>query len=161
MIKRVEDPGQLAACAALIRRCFSTVAEEFGLTAENCPTNGAFITEERLRGDFDRGCIMAVLYVREEPAGFIQLTDCGGGIFSMEKLGVIPPHRHRGCGLRLLEWANRTVCELGGHRIRIGIIEENHRLRLWYAAGGYDHVGVRTVDGLPFTVGYMEKSVVL
>ncbi len=46
---------ELDVCAEVIRRSFGTVAEEFGLTALSCPTNGAFIKTERLVSDWNRG----------------------------------------------------------------------------------------------------------
>ena len=34
---------ELPVCLEVIHRSFQTVADEFGLTKENCPTNGAFM----------------------------------------------------------------------------------------------------------------------
>lgn len=39
---------------------FLTVAEEFGLTEENCSTNGAFIKRERLVFEREKGNLMFV-----------------------------------------------------------------------------------------------------
>lgn len=42
------SPDQFEASAKVIRESFQTVADDFGFTAENNPTNGAFIQSERL-----------------------------------------------------------------------------------------------------------------
>ena len=47
MIKEITD-NELVKAASVIREGFQTVAQEFGLTVENCATNGAFIKKERL-----------------------------------------------------------------------------------------------------------------
>ena len=45
MIREVKR-DELAACAALIRKSFQTVADEFGFTEENAPRFTAFATTE-------------------------------------------------------------------------------------------------------------------
>jgi hypothetical protein len=53
---------ELDSCADVIRRSFGTVVEEFGLTAENCPTNAAFLKTERLVSELlKRASIWAIL----------------------------------------------------------------------------------------------------
>ena len=52
MIEIISE-NKLEACLDVIHAAFHTVAEEFGLTRENCPTNGAFMPLERLKNDFD------------------------------------------------------------------------------------------------------------
>jgi hypothetical protein len=51
------------------------------------------------------------------------------------------------------------VKELGGHKISIGIIEENTVLKRWYSNNGFIHLGTKTFDHLPFTVGFMEAVI--
>lgn len=53
--------------------------------------------------------------------------------------------------------ASRKKLEL--HRFFIGIIEENSVLKDWYTADGFVHTGTERVDHLPFTGGYLERSV--
>ena len=43
--------------------------------------------------------------------------------------------------------------------LRIGIIEENVRLRAWYEGLGFVHTGTRVFAHLPFTVGFMELPI--
>lgn len=59
---QIRETGRepLPACVQVIREGFETVAEEFGLTAEHCPSNGAFVTLPKwcaffqLKESFDR-----------------------------------------------------------------------------------------------------------
>ena len=46
----------------------------------------------------------------------------------------------------------------GAARIHIGIIEENERLKRWYLANGFVHMGTRVFSHLPFTVGFLETA---
>lgn len=54
MIRNVRA-AELPACLEVIRKSFSTVAEEFGLTPENCPTHTSFVPLSRLEGEYQRG----------------------------------------------------------------------------------------------------------
>jgi ribosomal protein S18 acetylase RimI-like enzyme len=147
---------ELEACADVIRRSFGTVAEEFGLTFENCPSNGAFIRTDRLRSDRLKGNRMFVLTDGDVVVGFMQLEKADAGTYYLEKLAVVPESRHLGYGKQLLEFTAETVRALGGGRIGIAIIEENTRLKDWYAENGYVHTGTKVFPHLPFTVGFMQ-----
>ena len=161
LILREVRANDLDACAAMIRESFMTVAKEFGLTPENCATNGAFLPLERLLNDFKNGNIMFGSFADgDRPVGFMQLRDKGEGVFSLEKLCVLPGYRHDGIGAVLLEKARTEAIRLGGHKIEIGIIEENTRLKDWYLLNGFTHTGTIDLPHLPFIVGFMELSLV-
>jgi ribosomal protein S18 acetylase RimI-like enzyme len=151
--------NELDQCADVIRRGFGTVAEEFGLTTDNCASNGAFIKTERLLGDKEKGNQMYALFVDDMIAGFMQLEKKSDEEFILEKLAVLPEYRHRGFGTKLFEYALHTVREMHGQKILIAIIEENTILKDWYLANGCMHVGTMKYDRLPFTVGFMEIDI--
>ena len=155
-ILREVREDELDAVAALIRESFLTVAHDFGLTVENCPTNGAFLKTERLVADRERGNVMFGLFEKDEPFGFMQLRDKGEGVFELEKLCVKPGCRHGGSGAILLDKAKAEVTARGGHKMTIGIIEENTQLKDWYLAQGFVHTGTIDLPHLPFIVGFME-----
>lgn len=160
-ILRTVREEDLDACAAMIRESFMTVAEDFGLTPENCPTNGAFLPVERLLNDYKNGNVMFASFADgDRPVGFMQLRDKGEGIISLEKLCVLPGYRHDGIGAVLLEKARTESLRLGGHKITIGIIEENTRLKDWYLLHGFIHTGTIDLPHLPFLVGFMELPLV-
>lgn len=158
MVKRI-GASELGQCLSVIRHGFATVAEEFGLTEQNAPTNGAFMKMDRLQKDFANGDLMFGYVLDGKIVGFVQLAKKSASVFTLEKLAVLPEHRHNGYGERLIESAKSAVQSLGGNKIMIGIIEENIRLKEWYAAHGFVHTGTKKFDHLPFTVGFMESRV--
>ena len=48
MIERVNSKEQLNTCLEIINKSFITVADEFGLTEENCPNHTAFMPIDKL-----------------------------------------------------------------------------------------------------------------
>lgn len=157
-IKTVAE-SDLPACIDVIHRSFATVAAEFGLNEQNCPTNGAFIPLTRLQNDYNKGDTMFGLYECGMLVGFMQLSKKDDGIYALEKLGVLPEHRHNGYGKKLIQFAARKVCEFDGNKISIGIIEQNTQLKNWYAANGFIHTGIKVFGHLPFTVRFMEMPI--
>ncbi|MDR1612958.1 MAG: GNAT family N-acetyltransferase [Planctomycetota bacterium] len=144
--------------AATVRESFGTVAAGFGLTRENCPTNGAFTREAHLEDDHRNGDLMYGLYVGGVQAGFAELRRGDPTHFHLRKLAVRPADRHRGFGTRLLEFVCDAARELGGKKISLGIIEKNAVLKEWYIRNGFIHTGTREYSSLPFIVGLMERS---
>jgi len=151
--------NDLDTAALLIRESFSTVAEEFGLTVENCPTNGAFIQKIRLESELSRGDLMFGLYHAASMVGFMQLEIKIPEMIILEKLSVHPEYRHLGYGAALLDFAQRTAAELNVKKIALAIIEENTVLKDWYLSHGFVNVGTKNFEHLPFTVGFMEKMI--
>lgn len=151
--------SELEGCAQVIRRGFATVAEDFGLTAENCATNGAFIQADRLIADKRKGNFMYVLTVNNEIAGFMQLEKKSDEQYELEKITVLPAFRHHGYGKTLLDYAKDKAKKFGAKRLTIGIIEENAVLKDWYSQNGFKHTGTRQFTFLPFTVGFMEYAI--
>lgn len=146
-------------CAEVIRESFLTVAEEFGLNTDNCPTNGAFIKSERLTAERQKGNLMYALFKDDRMVGFMALEDKTGGVYELEKLAILPQCRHCGYGKKLIDFAKEKVLKLDGIKITIGIIEENTKLKNWYANYGFKHTGIKIFPHLPFTVGFMELDV--
>lgn len=155
VIKEITD-NELVKAAAVIREGFQTVAIQFGLTFENCATNGAFIEKERLIIDKAKGSYMYGLYHEDEMIGFMQLEKKNELQYEIDRLTILPPYRNQGLGKNMVDYAKRLVKELGGRKIIIGMIEENIKLKNWYEVNGFIHLGTKKFDFLPFTVGYME-----
>ncbi len=158
MIKPIQEK-HLADCLDVIHRSFKTVADEFSLTNENCPTNGAFMPYARLKNDYQNGDYMYAFYAEHEIVGFVQLSKKETNVFELEKLAVLPDHRHNGYGKQLIDFARNKVKEFGGRKITIGIIEENEQLKNWYLTNDFIHTGTKVFPHLPFTVGFMELFV--
>lgn len=160
VIKEIDSETDLQTSLTVIQTAFATVAEEFNLTRENAPTNGAFIDFKRLKMEKDKGIKMYGAF-REQQIGFmaIEKAAAGAGVFYLEKLAVLPEYRHQGYGKLLLDFAFDYVRAQKGERVQIGIIDENMRLKNWYTAYGFIESGLKKFDHLPFTVCFLEKRV--
>jgi len=158
MIREIAEKD-IPQCAGVIRKSFSTVAREYGITEENAPGFTAFsVTEERLNGQFhDEKYSMYGYYCGDTIIGYYSLLRQDNQECELNHLCVLPEHRHRSIGKALLEsafdYAKRKNCR----KINIGIIEENQILRKWYESYGFVHTGTKKFDFFPFTCGYMAK----
>lgn len=158
MIKQVKNKEQLNICLEIIRNSFITVADEFGLTENNCPSHTAFMTIDKLQKQFDDGRPMFLFYQDAVPVGYFSLAKCSDDEWELNNLAVLPEYRHLGIGKALVDYAISTVKNHGGNKISIGIIEENSTLKNWYLKLGFNHISTRKFEHLPFTVGLMELN---
>ncbi len=142
--------------ARVIREAFSTVAEEFNITEENAPTNGAFIEASKLVELADKGLKLFDVFQDGVRVGFFALEDAGGGVYYLEKLSVIPAKRHNGIGKMILDYSKEYVRQHSGDKISIAIVNENVVLKRWYVDYGFAEVRLKKIDPLPFTVCFME-----
>lgn len=150
--------AQLPATLDIVHRGFATVAEEFGLTRENCPKHTSFIPIEYLETQMSWGWYMFGLYESGIMVGYAALSKEENETYELHNLAVLPEYRHKGYGKLLLDHAKEKVREFGGRKIAIGIIEESSVLKNWYASNGFVHTGTRKFEHLPFTAGFMEWS---
>ena len=146
----------LPACLSVIRESFHTVAEDFGLTPENCPKHTSFMPLCYLETQMEWGWQMFGLFAGNTLIGYASLSKEENGVFELHNLSVLPAYRHNGFGKQLLDHAKETVRSLGGTTLRIGIIEESTVLKNWYITNGFTHTGTKKFHHLPFTSGYLE-----
>ncbi len=157
IIKRVKS-HELPLCLEVIHKSFSTVAKDFGLTKENCPKHTSFIPLYFLESQMDWGWDMFGLFDGENIIGYMSISKVDDEIFELHNLAVLPEYRHQGLGGQLIEHAKETVKSLGGSKIKIGIIDESEILKNWYISKGFNYIGNKKFDHLPFTSGYLEWS---
>ena len=148
--------SDLLRCLDVIRQSFKTVADDFGLTYENCPGHTSFITPDVLDAQMNRGWHMYALYAEEDIIGYMSVSKESDDSCELHNLAVLPEYRHNGFGKLLLDHAKEAVKSLGGNTIKISIIEENTVLKNWYIANGFVHTGTKKFDHLSFTSGYLE-----
>ncbi len=154
-IKNVKKE-QLPQCLEVIHKSFETVAEEFGLTKENCPKHTSFIPLYFLESQMEWGWNMFGLFEDEEITGYMSISKEDGGVYELHNLAILPEHRHKGYGSKMIEYAKKFVKTLGGSKIKIGIIDESDILKKWYISHGFNYIGNKKFDHLPFTSGYLE-----
>jgi ribosomal protein S18 acetylase RimI-like enzyme len=156
----VECSGGFEESARVIREAFLTVAEEFHITKENAPSNGAFIKADALKALSEKGVKQFDVWQGDERVGFFAIEDAGGGIFYIEKLSVLPGKRHGGIGKSILDFCVEYIKSHGGEKISIAIVNENTVLKRWYEEYGFSEVRLKTFEHLPFTVCFMELPLV-
>lgn len=156
MIVQITKKEELPECLDVIHRSFKTVAEEFGLTRENCPKHTSFLPIYFLTTQMDRGWHMFGLIHEGRIVGYMSLSKESDTVYELHNLAVLPEYRHNGFGKQLLDFAKQTAKSLGGKVLKIGIIEESTVLKTWYVSNGFVHTGTKKYDHLPFTSGYLE-----
>jgi N-acetylglutamate synthase-like GNAT family acetyltransferase len=153
---KVADVGTLV---TLLRESFRDVAERFELTVENCPKNLAFCTDQRVKGDVERGLGYYILERDGEPCGCVALEKASADVCYLERLAVLPEHRRKGCGKMLVEHIFDVAAGHDAKRLEIGIIAEDAKLRSWYGRFGFVLKGTKTFDHLPFVGAFMAAEI--
>ena len=150
------EKAELSECLDVIHQSFKTVADEFGLTEQNCPKHTSFIPLSFLETQMKWGWHMYGLYAGKKIIGYMSLSKQDDNTYELHNLAILPEYRHNGFGKQMLDFAKETVKSFGGTKIKIGIIEESIVLKNWYIANGFESVGTKKFDHLPFTSGYLE-----
>ena len=142
-------------CLNIIHKGFETAAIELGLTDENCPDRGgASLPYEKLRDEFE-ALLMFAYYENDKPVGFLAMR-YDGDTCVIRNIVVLPEHRHNGYGLELLQFCKQKAKEFGAHKVKLGMMDDNKRLKKWYEDNGFETVEYKNYDGAPYTVGYMQ-----
>lgn len=160
MIRAIKE-CEIETCVKVIRESFLTVAKEYGFTEENAPRFTAFATtKERLLWQYEEGRPMVGYFDdAKKIVGYYSLHKKTEKECELNNLCVLPKYRHRHIGEILFSHALLTAKNLGCEKIKLGIVEENRKLRTWYERLGAVHTGTEKFDFFPFTCGYMEKSI--
>ena len=167
MIRQLEST-EFPLAVDVIRASFLTVANDLGLTEENCPKYVGFVTTaERLQTQLDWGWWIFGLFEEEQLIGYVSISKVSAdgdtatvdGLYEIHNLAVLPEHRHKGYGRQLLDFCVAKIKESSGNKINISIVEENTVLKNWYAEYGFVHTGTKKYEHLPFTSGYLEMEV--
>lgn len=159
MICKITESIQPNTCLDIIHKSFQTVADEMGLTKENCPGHTAFMPLKKLREQLKCGNPMFLYKYENKFVGYFSLS-VNGDSAEINNLSVLPEFRHLGIGKELVDFAvDYSKNTLGVDKIKIGIIEENTVLKEWCGKLGFVHTGTKHFEHLPFTVGFMELDI--
>ena len=164
MIKEI-DKSEIAECVSVIRKSFQTVADEFGFTIENAPRFTAFATtEERLFYQLEIEHRLLVAYYDDDGdgriLGYYSLMLLDNSECELSNLCVLPEFRHKKIGEALLDDAMSRVRNKECKKMKLGIVEENKRIRACYEKHGFTHTHTVKYDYFPFTCGYMERELI-
>nr|WP_298141370.1 GNAT family N-acetyltransferase [uncultured Pseudomonas sp.] len=148
----------LSTIAMLISESNKDVALRFGLNANNCPKHPSFCTPEWVKADFARGEKYFVIAENATPIGCVAYESPRAGIAYLNRLSVLPKHRKRGVGTRLVEHFIQYAETQAVQIISIGVIEQHLELQRWYRALGFKDGESKEFPHLPFVVKYMSYS---
>ena len=105
---------------------------------------------------FENGTIMFGYFVDNKIVGFLGMKRIEAGICGLDDIIVLPEYRQKGYGTELLNFCKCKAKEFGACKIRLGMIDDNKRLKVWYEDNGFINVGYKNYAGAPYTVGRME-----
>jgi ribosomal protein S18 acetylase RimI-like enzyme len=156
-IREISSRQDLENSVEVIRDSFRTVAVEFGLNQDNCPTHPSLITLDKLLELKGKAKLFG-LFLRERQAGFVAVEKADDKVYYLDKLAVLPGYRHKGYGQKLVEFVVTYVQEKGGQKMSLGMINESTVLKNWYKKLGFIEAGTKNFEHLPFTVCFMDES---
>ncbi len=156
-IREISDRQDLENSIDVIRESFRTVAVEFRLNEDNCPTHPSLITLDKLLELKGKAKLFG-LFLKDRQAGFVAVEKADDSIYYLDKLAVLPGCRHKGYGQELVEFVVMYVQEQGGQKVSLGMINESTVLKNWYKKLGFIEVGTKNFEHLPFTVCFMDRS---
>ena len=156
-IRDIGSPAEIESSLQVIRASFRTVAEEMGLTERNCPSHPSFITLDKLTA-LSKKARCTGLFLDGMQAGFVAMEKAEHGVYYLDKLSVLPQHRHRGFGKKLVECVLARVKEEGGSTVSLGMIDSHTVVKEWYGKLGFRVTGTKKFDHLPFTVCFMDYT---
>ena len=155
----VKAPRQDApAIAGIIRKSHKSVAEKFRLTLENCPTHPSLCQAEWVEKGMDRGEIYYLYLERGEMKGCVAFATPEPGIGYLNRLSVLPRHRRQGIGKALVDHVLSQARQHKLKEVTIGIIHAHTQLKDWYMKLGFQSVGTKDFNHLPFTVHYLSHD---
>jgi ribosomal protein S18 acetylase RimI-like enzyme len=155
---RPAGAADAALVARIVRESFRTVAERFGLTAENCPRHPANCTEDWISEALEGGVRCFVLEDEGRPCGCVALERADEQTAYLGRLAVLPDCRGRGFGRALVERVLAEARAAGLRRVRLGLIAADEPLRGWYERLGFREVERRPFEHLPFEVLFMSRE---
>lgn len=157
-IKEIVTAQELENSVKVIADSFATVAAEFKLTKENCPTHPSLITLKQVSEMQRKGLKLFGLFDNGVQTGFVAVEKKNNHVYLIEKLAVLPDNRHKGHGGELLAFVADYAKTAEGKTLSIGIINEHKVLKEWYKTKGFTEKSLTKFEHLPFTVCFMEKA---
>ncbi|MFH0782146.1 MAG: GNAT family N-acetyltransferase [Pseudomonadota bacterium] len=156
---REASPKDTSLLAKLISEANRDVAVKFGLNADNCPKHPSFCTDAWITADLTRGERYFILDDTSLPIGCVAFESPSAGLAYLNRLSVLPAHRNRGVGTRLVQHIFALAKATAIETISIGVIGEHLDLQRWYRKLGFQDGESKHFPHLPFSVKYMFYTV--
>jgi len=158
----INPEKDLSAIVKVLNISHGTVAKEFGFTKDNNPTNNAFKDEPTLRTQLNKGIDLYAMSNNDKLIGSIAIEKSAKetDTFYIEKVSIVPEYRNQGFGVKLMDFAITKIKGFGGKTISIALIDSNIKLKRWYLSQGFNEIGTRDFEHLPFRVCFMNKQII-
>ena len=141
--------------AETIRTSFQDVAERFGLTPENAPSDPSNCTADWIRKDMEHGVTYFAIENRNHVVGCVAVELANPEVCYLERLAVLPDQRRHGFGKALAKHVLLEAKRLGVDYVSLGIIAEQTELKNWYEELGFVEGESREFPDLPFCVTFL------
>jgi ribosomal protein S18 acetylase RimI-like enzyme len=148
--------SEIGVLSSIVRDSFRDVAGRFGLTPENCPKHPSNCTDDWIEKDFARGVSYYILEKNHAVIGCGALERVDPKLCYLERLAVLPQHRHRGYGRALVDHIMKQAILYGAKCMSIGIIADDVQLKQWYLDIGFVEGETKEFSHLPFLVTFMK-----
>ena len=155
---RAAQAADVTTIVSVLRRAFATTAEQFGLTRDNCPTNPAFATPDRVTEDMARGMQYYLLAEDGHARGCVALEQAGAAVAYLGRLGIVPECRSQGLGSALVEHVLSEAERRGVQRVELGLFAEDTPLKQWYGRFGFRETSTKKFEHVPLLVAFMAKA---
>lgn len=152
-------PEDISTIAMLVSESNQDVAVKFGLNVENCPKHPSFCTNAWIAADLARGERYFIAQQNGNPIACVAYESPTAGLAYLNRLSVLPAHRKRGVGARLVQHIVEVAQSNGVQTISIGVIGEHTELQHWYGKLGFKPGENKRFPHLPFSVTYMFYAV--
>ena len=156
---REATANDVATIAMLVSQSNQDVALKFGLNADNCPKHPSFCNASWVESDLARGERYFILEENSEPIACVAYEAPSDQLAYLNRLSVLPRHRRRGLGARLVEHIIDLARAGSIQTISIGVIGEHSELQRWYKQLGFITGETKRFPHLPFSVTYMTYAV--
>ena len=142
--------------AEIIRTSHTDVAIQFNLNKRNCPTHPSNCTADWIQTDMEKGIVYFLLLLLKIPIGCVAVETANPHLCYIERLSILPDHRHNGFGTALVDHGLKISKQQGAKKVSIGIIAQFTRLKHWYQQLGFIEQKTLDIEHLPFTVLLLE-----
>jgi len=159
MYIREAESDDAAILATLVSEANKEVALRFGLNVENCPKHPSFCTEAWVKADLARGERYFILEENLRAIACVAYERPSASLAYLNRLSVLPAHRDRGMGSRLVEFIIELARSEKVDQVSIGVIGEHADLQRWYRKRGFERGEVKRFPHLPFSVQYMAYAI--
>ena len=156
MIKPITK-SDLSNCLDILKTGYEDGAIRFGQTEENCPYRGRTrLPLSELEKQFLEGCQMYGYYYDDKLVGFLSLEFFHDDSMGINDLAILPEYQNNGFGSELIQFSKETAYQHKCVKIRLGMIDDNAKLKKWYEKHGFSTVRLVKYDMVTYMVGKME-----